>query len=92
MKFKIIAILSLIVVLGLAGTKILNVQSIEEHGRNADSYHDLSAVSYVVLGLLMLIIAFFAFRLHVVAGILPIGLGIGLLLYGLYICWVKFLI
>ena len=88
-KIIFISMISLIIVACLTATKVLNVMNIEESGRDASSYHDMSAIIYTVCGLLMCIVAFWTYRINIVAGIIPWGLGITLLGYGLYLCWVK---
>jgi len=88
-KAIVISIISIIVVLLLFGTKVLNIQNMEEMGRDASSYHDISAYIYTICGLLMILVAFWTYRVHIVAGIIPFGLGAGCLFYGLYILWAK---
>jgi len=91
-KVIIISMISIIVVLALLGTKILNIQNMEQQGRDASSYSDISAYVYVISGILMCLVAFWTYKIHIVAGILPWGLGISVLVYGLYILWAKGLI
>jgi len=86
----LISVIGLGCVVGLTFTKYLNVQQIENTG-DADSYHDLSALIYVAIGILMVISGLLTYKLthHIGAIIIPVGLGITLLMYGLYICSVK---
>jgi len=88
-KAIVISMISILVVIALAGTKLLNISNMEAEGRDASSYHDLSAVIYVVCGLLLCLIAFWTYKIHIVAGIIPWGIGLGCLGYGLYICYAK---
>ena len=88
-KVVIISCLSIICILGLFGTKILNIQNMEAQGRDASSYHDISAYIYTVVGILLCIIAFWTYKIHIVAGIIPWGIGLGSLAYGLYILYAK---
>jgi hypothetical protein len=88
-KVVIISMLSLFVVVALTSTKVLNVINIEESGRDASSFHDMSAIIYTISGLFLCVIAFWTYRIHIVAGIIPWGLGLTLFVYGLYLCWVK---
>ena len=88
-KVVIISMISIIVIITLACTKVLNITNMEEEGRDASSYHDVSAIIYVVSGLLLCIVAFWTYRIHIVAGIIPWGLGLSCLGYGLYLCWAK---
>jgi len=88
-KAIIISILSLIVVLSLFATKVINIQHMEAEDNNADSYSDISAYIYVICGVILIGIAFWTYRIHIVAGIIPFGFGFGTLMYGLYICYAK---
>ena len=88
-KVVLISMISIFVVIALFGTKILNIQNMEAEGRDASSYHDLSAIIYLVCGLLLCVVAFWTYKIHIVAGIIPWGLGLGALIYGLYICYAK---
>ena len=89
-KIAVISCISILVILLLFGTKILNIQNMEAQGRNADSYHDLSGYIYVFCGIMLCLIAFWAYRFHfALGGILPWGIGISSLIYGLYILNAK---
>jgi len=88
-KAIIISSFSVLVVLLLFGTKIINIQHMEATDNDADSYSDISAYIYVFCGLVLMGIAFWTYKLHIVAGIIPIGLGFGALFYGLYILYAK---
>lgn len=85
----IISIFSILVVILLFATKVINIQHMEATGNNADSYSDISAYIYVFCGIMLTITGIFTYRIHKVAGILPIGLGISLLGYGIYILSAK---
>jgi len=87
-KVIIIGFLSLFAMALLGFTKVLNAPHILE--TEGVSYSDISAIIYVVAGLLLIFIAFFTYKFHFVAGIIPFLLGISCLLYGLFICFVKF--
>jgi len=86
----ILAVLSLLSVVGLTATKFLNVQQIQTEG-DADSYHDMSAWIYTGIGLLMMLSGYITWMVthHISAFILPFGLGVTLACYGLYILSVK---
>ena len=75
--------------MALFGTKILNIKNMEEEGRDASSYHDISAYVYVIVGILLSLVAFWTYKIHIVAGIIPWGIGLSCLVYGLYILWAK---
>jgi len=85
----IIGALSIIAVMALATTYYLNVKNIEEKDRNVESYHDYSPYIYMFFGVVALISAYFTFHFHVVAGIIPFGLGALSLIYGLYLALIK---
>lgn len=87
-KLFIIGFLSLFAMALLGFTKVLNAPHIME--TEGASYSDVSAVIYVVAGLMLIFIAFFTYKLHFIAGIIPFLLGVSCLLYGLFICFVKF--
>jgi hypothetical protein len=90
MKQKaLLAAISLIIVLALFGTKVLNIQNMEENGRDASSYSDASAIIYILAGIGMIFVAWKTYHFHLIVGIIPFGLGISLLFYGLYVCWAK---
>lgn len=88
-KAIVISAISIFVVIALTATKILNIQQIEATGGDASSYHDFSAIIYVVCGVLLCLVAVWTYKVHIVAGIIPLGFGITSLGYGLYICSVK---
>jgi len=86
----LIAIIGIIVVLSLTTTKVMNVQNIEENDRNIDSFHEYSPAIYTIAGILMVISAFFTYRFHIIAGIIPFGLGLTLAGYGAYLLSIQF--
>ena len=88
-KAIIISILSVLVVLLLFATKVINIQHMEATDDNADSYSDISAYIYVFCGLILIGIAIWTYKIHIVAGIIPIGIGFGSLVYGIYILYAK---
>jgi len=75
--------------MALFGTKILNIQNMEASGRDASSYHDFSGWIYLICGILLCLVAYWTYKVHIVAGIIPIGFGISSLAYGLYILMAK---
>lgn len=86
---KIIGFLSIIAVILLACTYILNIQNIENKGRNVDSYHDISPWIYIFFGIIALLAAYPVFRIHPMATIIPVGLGALSLVYGFYLASIK---
>jgi len=88
-KAVIVSVISIFVVMALFGTKVLNIQHMEENGRDASSYHDISAWIYLICGILLMAVAWWTYHVHIVAGIVPFGIGLGGLVYGIYILWAK---
>lgn len=88
-KVAVIGVISILTIALLTYTKVLNVQNMAAAGHDASSYSDLSAVIYIVVGVLLCFSALLTIRLHFVASVLPLGLGITLTAYGAYICWAK---
>ena len=89
-KVAVIGLITVLVILLLFGTKILNIQNMEQQGRDASSYHDISGYVYVLCGVLLCIVAFWTYHLHfTLGGILPWGIGVSSLIYGLYILNAK---
>jgi len=86
-KAVIISILSVIVVMLSVGTKVVNAPTVKE--TQAISYDDMVIWGYMIMGLLMVIIAFWTYKLHIVAGIIPFGLGVSALGYGIYVAYCK---
>jgi len=87
----VLSVISLICVVALTGTKFLNIGQMEISDDNASSYHDLSPVIYAMVGILMMFSGYLTWRVssHISAFILPFGLGITCLGYGLYILYAK---
>lgn len=86
-KVILISMLSLLVVALSVGTKVINAPTVAE--TDAASYNELVIVGYVVMGLAMIVVAFWTYRVHIVAGIIPWGLGLSVLGYGLYLMYCK---
>lgn len=83
-----ITIITLVVLLMLGGTKVLNMLQMDEIG-SADSYHDATPYIYMIAGALMIFVAYFTYRLHFVAGMIPFFVGISAFFYGAYILSIK---
>ena len=88
-KAIIISILSIIALILLFSTKVVNIQHMESQDDPASSYSEYSAIIYVLAGLMLIFIAFWTFKIHIVAGIIPFGIGFSALVYGVYICYAK---
>ena len=87
-KAALIGFLSIAVVLALMGTKVLNAPHVIE--TDATSYSDASAIIYVLCGIALIFIAFWTYKFHFIAGIIPFGIGFSCLFYGILVCFVKF--
>jgi len=81
--------LSVLVVVLLMFTKVLNMYQILENDQDAGSYHELAAWTYVLCGVILVFVAFHTYHWHILAGIIPFGLGMSTVVYGLFILWCK---
>jgi len=86
-KAILISVLSIIVVALSFGTKVVNAPTVAE--TDAASYDEYVIIGYIIMGLLMLFISIWTYKLHIVAGIIPFGLGFAALSYGIYIAMCK---
>ena len=84
-----IAIIGIIVVLAMTSTKVLNVQNIEENDRDIDSFHDWNPTIYTIVGILMVISAWWTFHFHFIPGMIQYGLGGTLTAYGVYLLLIQ---
>jgi len=86
-KAILISVLSIIVVALSFGAKVVNAPTVAE--TDAASYDEYVIIGYIIMGLLMLFISIWTYKLHIVAGIIPFGLGFAALSYGIYIAMCK---
>jgi len=86
-KAILISVLSIIVVALSFGTKVVNAPTVAE--TDAASYDEYVIIGYIIMGLLMLFISIWTYKLHIVAGIIPFVLGFAALSYGIYIAMCK---
>jgi len=89
MHLKILTVLGILAVIALATTHILNIQNMEEKGRDASSYHDISPYLYVFAGLVSIASTYYTYKFHFLAGILSYGIGMMMLIYGFYLLIAK---
>ncbi len=87
MNMKILALLGTVAVVLLFITKLLNAPHIL--ATNGASYDPISAVLYVVAGCILVFVAWKTYHYHVVVGIVPFGLGVGALAYGILVLYAK---
>ena len=88
-KAIIISILSIIAVLLLFGGRVVTIGHVESNERDAHSFSSLSLWMGVFAGLLMIIVALWTYRIHIVAGIIPFGVGASVLMVCSYLLWCK---
>jgi hypothetical protein len=86
-KVILISMISLIIVALSVGTKVINAPTVAE--TDAASYDEMVITGYIIMGVLMILVAFWTYRIHIVAGIIPWGLGLSALGYGLYLAYCK---
>ena len=90
MKMKIIiSILSIIAIVLLLAGRFVTISYIETNERDVDSFSETALWLGAFAGLIMIIVAFWTFRIHIVAGIIPFGVGFSVLVYSLYLLWCK---
>ena len=88
----IISALSILAILLMFSGKFLSVDYIESNDRNVDSFSPIAMWTGLIAGILLVIISIWTFRVHIVAGIIPFGVGVSLLLYCAYLLWCKSLV
>jgi hypothetical protein len=86
-KVILISMLSILVVALSVGTKVINAPTVAE--TDAASYNEMVIIGYIVMGAAMILVAFWTYRVHIVAGLIPWGLGLSVLGYGLYLAMCK---
>ena len=90
MKMKIIiSMLSIIAILLIFGGKFVTIGHVESNERDADSFSTVSLWMGVIAGLIMLFVSLWTFRIHIVAGIIPFGVGASILMICAYLLWCK---
>ena len=88
-KAIIISALSIIAILLMFGGKFITIGHVESIDRDADSFSSISLWMGVIAGLIMIFVAFWTFRIHIVAGIIPFGVGASVLMICAYLLWCK---
>ena len=81
--------LSLIAVLLLMGSKAFTVSYVESNNRDADSFSSTALWMGVTAGILMLGVAVWTYKVHIVAGIIPFGVGATTLGVCAYLLWCQ---
>ena len=88
----VISILSILAIILVFSGKFVSVSYIESNERDVVSFSPIAIWTGVAAGLIMIFVAFWTFRIHIVAGIIPFGVGAGLLVYCSYLLWCKSLV
>ena len=93
MKMKIIiSALSIIAILLVFGGKFVTIGYVESNERDADSFSEISLWMGVIAGVIMILVAWWTFKIHIVAGIIPFGVGFSVLMICAYLLWCMFLV
>ena len=88
----LISALSIIAVILLFAGKFVTIGHVESNERDVDSFSTWSIAMGLVAGLIMIFVAFWTFKIHIVAGIIPFGVGFSLAGYCAYLLWCKSLV
>ena len=81
--------LSIIAVLLLCAGRFITVGHVEFNNRDADSYSPIALWMGLISGFIMLLVAFWTYRIHIIAGIIPFGVGITAIGYCVYLLWCQ---
>jgi len=81
--------LSIIAILLLFGGKFVTIGYVETNDRDADSFSETSLWMAFFAGVIMIFVAFWTFRIHIVAGIIPFGVGFSIIMICSYLLWCK---
>jgi len=93
MKMKvIIAALSILAIVLLTYGKVATFSYVESNDRDVHSFSTVAIYTGIIAGILMVLVAFWTFRIHIVAGIIPFGVGASLVVYCAYLLWCKSLV
>lgn len=88
----IISALSILALVLMFSGRLITVDHVEANDRNVESFSTLALWMAVASGILMVVVAFWTFKLHIIAGIIPFGVGAGLIVYCSYLLWCKSLV
>jgi len=83
----LIAVLGVIVVLLLFGTKVINWETIED--TEGASYNDMTVIGLILIGVCSTLAGVLSFLYFKVLSIVSLGLGVSCLVYGLHIAVCK---
>lgn len=85
----IISAISILALVLMFSGRIITVEHVESNDRDVDSFSTVALWMAVASGCLMVIVAWWTFKLHIIAGIIPFGVGAGLIVYCGYLLWCK---
>lgn len=88
-KTIIISAFSILAVLLLFGGRAITIGHVETHDRDADSFSPMALWMCLFSGFILLFVAFWTYRIHIVAGIVPFGIGASAIVYSLYLLWCQ---
>ena len=91
---KFLALISLIAIVLLLFTKGANMYNMMESEDNGDSYADISVYIYIIAGLFLVFVAYrtVKFNFANTLAIIPYGIGLSCIGYGLFLLYIKGLI
>ena len=88
-KAIIMSVLSVIAILLFFIGTFAKVGYVESNDRDVDSFSDMALWMGVASGVIMMFVAFWTYKIHIVAGIIPLGTGATIFFSCLYLLWCK---
>ena len=88
----IISALSILAIILLTFGKVATFNYVESNDRDVQSFSTVAIWTGIISGIIMVFVAFWTFRIHIVAGIIPFGVGASLVVYCVYLLWCKSLV
>jgi len=85
----IIAALSILAIVLLSCGKLATFNYVESNDRDVHSFSTVAMLTGIAAGVIMVFVAFWTFKIHIVAGIIPFGVGASLVVYCAYLLWCK---
>lgn len=85
----IISALSVLAVILLFGSRFVTIGYVETNDRDADSFSSYSLAMGLLAGIIMIFVAFWTYKVHIVAGIIPFGVGASVIMVCAYLLWCK---
>ena len=88
----IISALSILAIILLTFGKVATFNYVESNDRDVQSFSTVAIWTGIISGIIMVFVAFWTFRIHIVAGIIPFGVGASLVVYCVFLLWCKSLV